>query len=81
MNRMLSDSRRFMRDLTGWATNSGTREEIKTASGWTVRWAEVITAFITMKVGRDAIDWDLERRIRAQSDFVYEGPFSLERPR
>ena len=61
---MLSDSQQFMSDLAGRATNSGTREEIRMASVWTVRWADVVTAFITMKVGRDAMDWDLERRIR-----------------
>ena len=61
---MLSDSQRFMSDLAGRAMNSGTREDIRTASVWTVRWAVVVTAFITMKVGRDAMDWDLERRIR-----------------
>ena len=34
------------------------------ASVWTVRWADVVTACITMKVGRDAMDWYLERWIR-----------------
>ena len=61
---MLSDSQRFMSDLAGQLTNSRTWEEIRTASVWTVRWADVVTAFITVKVGRDAMDWDLERRIR-----------------
>ena len=52
----MSDSQRFMSDLAGRATNGGTREEIRMASVWAVRWAEVVTAVITMKVSRDEMD-------------------------
>ena len=39
------------------------------------RWSAV-TAFVTMKDVRDEFDHTADQ---AQSDFVYEGPFPLER--